>query len=251
MINIKKRKERKLVLVSLFTVFVIVVSYFIVSATIINYKKKIPGSNEITNTEIPVKFSYEENRDLCKELKDVSANYKDAKAWLKIPGTSIDSVIYQSTDNDRYLRNDKDNNQTRWGENFLDYRCNLSKINEPMQNIIIYGHNTEVDTRFTPLFNYLDYEYYTKHQYIELATYDKNYKFQIFSVYETTTDFYYIDTLFKDIDSYGEFVKSLKDQSQIDTKVEISKEDTILTLSTCDYSNTNGRFVVQAKLIKE
>lgn len=115
MINIKKRKERKLVLVSLFTVFVIVVSYFIVSATIINYKKKIPGSDEITNTEIPVKFSYEENRDLCKELKDVSANYKDAKAWLKIPGTSIDSVIYQSTDNDRYLRNDKDNNQTRWG----------------------------------------------------------------------------------------------------------------------------------------
>ena len=88
MINIKKRKERKLVLVSLFTVFVIVVSYFIVSATIINYKKKIPGSDEITNTEIPVKFSYEENRDLCKELKDVSANYKDAKAWLKIPGTT-------------------------------------------------------------------------------------------------------------------------------------------------------------------
>ena len=37
----------------------------------------------------------------------------------------------------------------------------------------------------------------------------------------------------------------------INRNIEISKEDTILTLSTCDYSKTNGRFVVQAKLIKE
>lgn len=251
MINIKKRKERRILLVILISIFLLIVSYFIISASIINYNnRKLPGTVS-ENTEIPITFSTDEGRDLVNELQELSTTYKDVKAWLKIPGTSIDSAIFQSDNNDRYLRNDRDNNQTRWGENFLDYRCNLTKIEESMQNIIIYGHNTEVDTRFTPLFNYTDLEFYNKHQYIELATSTKNYKFQIFSVYKTTTDFYYIDTSFKDINSYEAFVNSLKSKSQIDTKVDISKDDTILTLSTCDYDVNNGRFVVQAKLIKE
>ncbi len=251
MINVKKRKEKRILFMILASLFFIMVSYFIISATISNYKNnKIPGTDN-QNAEIPVKTSIEEGRDLIKELQELSNSYKDAKAWLKIPGTSIDSAIYQSDNNDRYLRNDKDNNQTRWGENFLDYRCDLSKIEESMQNIIIYGHNTEVDTRFTPLLNYTDIDFYNKHQYIEFATSTKNYKFQIFSVYKTTTDFYYIDTSFKDIESYGSFVNSLKEKSQIETNVNVSKDDTILTLSTCDYEINNGRFVVQAKLIKE
>ena len=35
-----------------------------------------------------------------------------------------------------------------------------------------------------------------------------------------------------------------------DTGVEVDSTDTILTLSTCEYSVEDGRFVVQARLIK-
>ena len=34
------------------------------------------------------------------------------------------------------------------------------------------------------------------------------------------------------------------------TGVAVDSSDTILTLSTCDYSVDDGRFVIQAKLIK-
>ena len=34
------------------------------------------------------------------------------------------------------------------------------------------------------------------------------------------------------------------------TDIDVNSNDTILTLSTCDYSVDDGRFVVQAKLVK-
>ena len=119
-----------------------------------------------------------------------------------------------------------------------------------MTNLIIYGHNTETDNRFTPLLNYKRQEFYNTHKYIELATVDGLNTYEIFSVYSTDTDFYYIDTEFSSMKEYGDFLDDLKDHSRYDTEVEISSADSILTLSTCDYSRENGRFVVQAKLVE-
>lgn len=197
-----------------------------------------------------VKTSEQEGRSLIEELKNVHQNYQDAVVWLKIPGTSIDTPVFQSTDNDRYLRKDRDNLETRWGENFLDYTCNVNKIGEIMQHYIIYGHNTEVDTRFTPLLNYKNKEFYDKHKQIEFVTLRSKYQFEIFSVYKTTTDFYYIDTEFEKEEEYEAFLNTIKEKSDYDTGVQITKEDTILTLSTCDYSVDSGRYVVHAKLVK-
>lgn len=194
--------------------------------------------------------SIEEGRNLVEELTTINKNYPEAVAWLKVLGTSIDTPIFKSDNNERYLRSDRDNITTRWGENFLDYTCDLSKIEEKNQHYIIYGHNTEVDTRFTPLLNYKDFEFYNKHQIIELATLEKTYKFQIFSAYKTTTDFYYIENEFSTEDEYKNFLESIKNKSEYDTSIEVTTDDNILTLSTCDYSIDNGRYVVHAKLIK-
>ena len=245
MINPKKRKEQRIIIITFISIFMIAFIGLVVSLLVSGTSNNIQAQNAKKVTD-----SRQENRNLQEEIKKVNATYKEAKAWLKVPGTSIDSAIYQSTDNDRYLRNDKDNVQTRWGENFIDYRCNLDNITNPMQNYIIYGHNTEIDTRFTPLLEYKDKTFFDDHQIIELATLNGYYRFQVFAAYQTTTDFYYIDTNFKDAKDFESFVNSLKEKSAYDNNVEVTSEDTILTLSTCDYSIENGRFVVHAKLLK-
>ena len=204
----------------------------------------------IGDENAPAPTSQDEGRNLVEELKNINVTYQDAVAWLKVPGTSIDTPVFQGTDNTRYYRNDRDNVEQYWGENFLDYRCDINKLSDPMTNIIIYGHNTETDNRFTPLLNYKRQEFYDTHKYIELATLNGLYKYEIFSVYSTDTKFYYIDTVFGSISEYGEFLKSLVDKSRYGTGVEVIQDDGILTLSTCDYSIKNGRFVVQARLIK-
>ena len=47
-----------------------------------------------------------------------------------------------------------------------------------------------------------------------------------------------------------DFLDDIKSKSRYDTGVEVSTADSILTLSTCDYSRRDGRFVVQAKLVE-
>lgn len=239
-----------------FIVLAVILGLLVISLSLFFYfsksgRKELGKDYSVGDLSQTVQDSKAEGRDLVNELKSINKNYKEAVAWLKVLGTSIDSPIFQASDNDRYLRNDRENVTTRWGENFLDYTCNLKNIGKDMQHFVIYGHNTEVDTRFTPLLNYKNQDFYKEHQLIELATEDGIYKFQIFSAYKTTTDFYYIETEFENKEEYGNFVNSLKEKSEYDTNIEVTSDDTILTLSTCDYSIKNGRYVVHAKLIKE
>lgn len=204
----------------------------------------------IGEPDMPVTTSTEEGRNLVEELKAVNVTYSDAVAWLKVPGTTIDYPIFQGQNNTRYYRDDRDGKTQIWGETYLDYRCDVKNLAAAKTNIIIYGHNTETDNRFTPLLNYKKEEFYNKHKYIELATLDKTYTYEIFTVYRTDTKFYYIDTVFNSDKEYDDFVESCAKKSRYGTEVEVSGADKILTLSTCDYSLKDGRFVVQARLVE-
>lgn len=243
-------REYKL-LIALVIVFALALIGFFISFYMNSGDRKEQGKDySIGDLTMEIKDSSDENRNLQEEISILNSKYSEAIAWLKIAGTSIDTPIFQFTDNEKYLRTDRDGKKTKWGENFLDYECDLSKINKQMQHYIIYGHNTEVDTRFSPLLNYKNKEFYDNHKYIELASKDGVYKFEIFSVYKTTTDFYYINTKFENIQDYSNFIISLKSKSDYDTGVTVSESDVILTLSTCDYSIDDGRYVVEAKLVK-
>ncbi len=204
----------------------------------------------IGNTDAPVVESSEEGRSLQKEIEELHTTYPEAVAWLKVPGTSIDTPVFQAADNEKYLKNDRDGNSTKWGEEFLDYRCNIDNTTDK-SHFIVYGHNTKSDDNFTPLLNYKNEEFLKNHGIIEFSTLNGNYRWQIFSVYVTNTEFFYIDTSFEDAIEFSQFIFTLESKSMYDTGTEIYGDETILTLSTCDYSLSDGRFVVQAKLITE
>ena len=203
----------------------------------------------VGDTNKEVEFSEDIGLNLKEEAAALAVKYNDVKGWFKVPGTSIDYPVFQSSDNNRYLRHNRDNVNDMWGELLLDYRNNVNNMYD-MKNFIIYGHNTEEDSWFTPLLNYRSKEFFDNHKYIEFSTINDNYKWEIFTVYLTTTDFFYIDTVFKDKNEYYDFLTTCKNKSLYDTGVSISKDDTILTLTTCEYSKVNGRFVVQAKLVR-
>ncbi len=188
--------------------------------------------------------------NLQEEALSLNLQYKDCIGWLMVPGTSIDIPIFQSQDNSRYLRSNRDDVYTGWGETFLDYRCDINKINEEYKHYIIYGHNTEEDTCFTPLMNYKNEEFLKNHKYIEFSTLNGNYKWEIFTAFITDTNDFYIDVIFADENEYATFLNNRKSMSIFDTGVSIDSTDTILTLSTCDYTRAEGRFVVMAKLVK-
>jgi sortase B len=183
------------------------------------------------------------------DIKKLNQTYGEAKGWLKVSNTNINGAVFQSGDNEKYLKTDRDGKKTEWGEYFLDYRSDINNIDN-MSHFIIYGHNTQKDSYFSQLLKYKDYNFFKNNKTIEFSTLNGNYKWEIFTVYVTDTNFFYIDTKFANKTEFSDFIKSIKSKSMYDTQVTASENDTILTLSTCDYTVNNGRFVVQAKLVK-
>ncbi len=203
----------------------------------------------VGDLSLAVLNSTDEGRDLSSEIKALNATYQDAVAWLKIPGTVIDYPIFYSSDNDRYLRHDRDNNATDWGEPFLDYRCNIQNIGKTSA-FIIYGHNSETNDNFTPLVNYKRPDFFNTHKQIEFSDVNGNHTWEIFSIYVTDSNDFYIKTEFNSDTEFANFFNDRKNMSIYNTGLSISESDTVLTLSTCDYTKTDGRLVIHAKLIK-
>ena len=83
-------------------------------------------------------------------------------------------------------------------------------------------------------------------RYIWICTPDKNYRYEIFSshVVDAAGEVY---TLFSAPDQqFQQYLDSMKAQSLVDFGVDVTKEDKIITLSTCT-GNDATRFVVQAR----
>ena len=251
----EKDKKKKIIIIVCIAVAVILL---IIGA--IYLKNKLNNNNEV-ETEIEligdvtreVIDSKGQGINLQEEALALNLQYSDCIGWLMVPGTSIDVAIFQSTDNDRYLRRDRDNVYTGWGETFLDYVCDINKLDDPYTHYIIYGHNTgkQEDLCFNSLLNYKNEEFLKNHKYIEFATLNGNYKWEIFTTFVTDINDFYIDVTFSDDADYMNFLNTRKSMSTFDTGVEVNSSDKILTLSTCDYTRTDGRFVVMAKLVQE
>ena len=249
-------KKKKIIIIASVSVAVILIVLGICLAIFLNKPAKV---DETINEEpkqvvedLITKDDSEGARNLQNELIALNATYPDAIAWLVVPNTNIDTPVFQGKDNNRYLRTDRDGNSAFWGETFLDYD---SKIDfSGYTNLVVYGHNTTTDDHFTPLEKYLDKNFYENNKEIEMATLTGNYKWVIFSVFKTTSDNYndfYIDTNFENDQEFNDFLYHFKTRSMYESNVDVSINDDILTLSTCEYSQNNGRLVIMAKLIKK
>lgn len=170
--------------------------------------------------------------------------------WLTIDGTQIDYPILKADNNEEYLRHDFYKNWNILGSIFMDFRNDVTSFDK---NTIVYGHRTKDGSMFEGLTKFQDKEFFDTHQTFTFDTLYESYEAEVFAVYNTTTDFNYIQTEFASEDDYGQLLSRMREESMFDTNVEVGTEDHILTLSTCDYEldEDEGRFVVHAKLVKK
>lgn len=176
---------------------------------------------------------------------------EDVVGWITIDGTQIDYPILQAEDNFHYLTRNFYHEQSRAGSIYLDYRNDIHLTDE--RNVIVYGHRMKDGSMFQQLTKYLDKDFFDTHRTIQFDTLYDSYEGEIFAVYNTLTDFNYIQTDFDDDAEFGMLLSQIKDISKFESNVEVTEQDMILTLSTCDYQldSEAGRLVVQAKLTKK
>lgn len=102
---------------------------------------------------------------------------------------------------------------------------------------------------FGTLKNILKEEWYSNEEnfVIDFITEQEQAKYQVFSVYKIKNEDYYINTEFKE-NEFSSFIKTLKIRSIKDFEIEVTENDSILTLSTCA-DNNKYRIVLHAKKI--
>lgn len=193
------------------------------------------------------------------EYKTLYNKNKSLIGWLKIADTNgeevfIDYPVMQSQDKEYYLTHNFYQEYDKNGSIFLDPECDVVHRST---NLIIYGHHMKSGEMFGNLDRYSSEEFFENHRYIqfdtiyEKGTYEVMYVFRSRIYNEDEIVFKYYQ--FINVDSEAEFYSNMNEMAQMslyDTGVSAVYGDELLTLSTCDYQETNGRFVVVAKRIE-
>ncbi|MCM1088071.1 MAG: class B sortase [Muribaculaceae bacterium] len=174
--------------------------------------------------------------------------------WLKIEDTEIDYPVMQTTNNEYYLDHNYNQEYDKNGSLFLDADCDIVHRNT---NLIIYGHHMKSGKMFGNLNKYSSESYYKEHSKIQFDTIYEKGSYEVMYVFrsriynEDEIVFKYYQ--FLDAVSEQEFASNMQEMEAIslyDTGVTASYGDELLTLSTCDNSEEDGRFVVVAKRIE-
>ena len=112
---------------------------------------------------------------------------------------------------------------------------------------ILYGHNMKNGSMFGKLKKYNDKEFYDNHSCFTIYQEDAAFRYQIFSIHNIPyTDKIYT-VWYDNQNDFEDFIKRLNKQSFYDTGITASRDDRIMTLSTCTASE-DKRLVIHAKL---
>lgn len=236
---------KKVFLVSL---VIMLVSIMLISIFFIFKDKKEEYKQERIFEEITNVVSEKESKEE-KEV-DIAKLYtinNDIVGWIKVDKTNINYPIMQTKDRPNfYLRKNFYKEYSILGTPYLEENCNI----ETSDNLIIYGHNINGGKMFGELENYKKEKYYKSHQNINFYTVHGKEEYEIIFVFKTVAykGFeYYKFCNANNEREFNTFIRKCKELSFYNTNKTAKYGDRLITLSTCEYSNRDGRLVIVAR----
>jgi len=170
--------------------------------------------------------------------------------WIKIEGTQIDYPVLQTPDEPNYylyrdfLKQDSVNGAI--------YAREVCDVNEPSDNITIFGHNMASGKMFAQLHNYGTKSGWEQNSLIFFDTLYEYHTYKIFAVFKTSANLGQGFSYHQFVDAeteeeFNEFVSTCKKLAFYDTGITPVYGDKLITLSTCTGpSENNDRLVVVA-----
>ena len=241
--------------IQVISIIIIIISLYYIYLWYLDNKKTENILNEIYENANVSSDNISVDNDLKIEVENIDFNKlinknPDTIGWIKVLGTDINYPVVQTNNNDFYLTHSFDKSYNKAGWIFADYINKNLKNNELDKNTIIYGHNRQNNSMFGTLSNVFKEEWLSnkENHYINFSTLNNNMVWEVFSTYTIEKEEYYIQSNFSSDEEYISFLNTIKNRSTYKYDVNISKEDKILTLSTCTNVG-KGRTVLHAKLI--
>ena len=189
---------------------------------------------------------------MIKEYQLMYTLNNDMVGWIEIPGTSIDYPVVQSPyQSNFYLRRNFYKEKATCGTIYVREKCDVSK---PSDNVTLYGHNMSNGTMFADLHEYEKKSFWQDNKLIYFDTLFEYHTYEIFAVFISSADmtkgfsYHTFDDAANEAE-FNQFVQTCKGKSLYDTGITPKYGEKLITLSTCDKSIEDGRFVVVARRI--
>lgn len=188
--------------------------------------------------EIPIDFETLQNQN------------PDIYAWIQIPGTAVDYPIVQSPDDNRYYLNHTVSGEQKAEGAIFTEDYNTKTFRDP--NTVIYGHDMKNGSMFQSIHKYMDRSFFDTNRDITIYLPDKILHYKIFAAYLYDNRHLLLSFDFWDKEQYEEYLQeifSMRNMNAfVDTEMEVTTEDNIITLSTCYAGISSQRYLVQAVL---
>ena len=242
----KKNKRYKKVILNII-IYMILLFVLIYSGIKIFkwYKDKTNNNKIVEQIKSTVIVEDKNEEEYTVDFDKLKEQNDETVAWIKVNNTNVEYPVVRSTNNSFYLNHSFDKSKNSAGWIFADYK---NKFDNTDKNIVIYGHNMRDGSMFGSMKNILNSEWYDNEENTNITLYTENEKsiYKVFSIYKIESEDYYIKTEFSNNNEFEKFIETLKKRSIKKFNIDISKEDSILTLSTCA-NNNKYRVVLHAK----
>ena len=201
----------------------------------------VPSGGEITEI---YEEGYIEDADppMHVDWEGLKASNTDIAGWVYIdafPGNSY--PVMRAEDNDYYLHRDFNREYLYAGCIFMDYE-NAKDFSDPAS--IVYGHNMKNGSMFACLKKLKNQSTYDENPYFWILTPQGDYRYHIYSVFETTpvSDVY---TLWRnDGRNFLKWEEGLKELSLVKTDVMLTEHDHTVILTTCTPDHDHRTVVI-------
>ena len=170
---------------------------------------------------------------------------EDIVAWLYGEGTVLNYPVVKGEDNSYYLSHLFDGSDNASGCLFLDSR-NSSDFSD--DNTIIYGHNMKNGTMFAFINQYQEQSYYDQHPSMFLLTPNGNFEVHLFAGFLEDVNGNAWQRAFQNENEKIKWLEEARNASTFVSDTIPSKEDKIVTFSTCSNASEDVRYVLMGVL---
>ena len=233
---------------------VFLLSVFMLGRQFIDSKKSVKDFEQLQQVIVTEPVVDEETEEVIEitayeQYKELYALNNDFVGWITIEETAVNYPVMQSIDRPNYyLKRNFDKQYSDYGVPYVDEKCGIDLSN----NTIIYGHNMKNGTMFTVLPAYEKESFYNEHKTITFNTLEDFAEYEVIAAFKidvSTDPFFYNTYTDMNEEAFNEFMENIKDKAFYDTGITAEYGDKLLTLSTCEYTLQDGRFVVVAKKV--
>ena len=134
-------------------------------------------------TEPAEQIPYSEEKMLLPELAELYQQNGDLVGWISIADTNINYPVMQSVNEPNfYLKHGFDKAYSDYGCPYVQEDCD---VQEPSDNLVIYGHHMSNGSMFAHLEKFKDKGFWNEHRTITFNTLTDKQEYEIVAVFRT------------------------------------------------------------------